>query len=121
MEDKFLKDKFAAFQPRLSSAEDFTSQLERRIEAVESVREYVEQSHRHYRQLLMLAFAFGLIVGIGVVVYLATNPVVVSRLISILSWEWDDVPAINVVDFLPVVTLIILASVVAIVPFLSRR
>ena len=121
MEDKFLKDKFAAFQPRLSSAEDFTSQLERRIEAIESVREYVESRHRHYRQLLMLAFAFGLIVGIGVVVYLATNPAIISRVMDILSWEWDDVLAINVVDFLPVVTLIILASVVAMVPFLSRR
>lgn len=121
MEDKFLKDRFAAFQPRLSSAEDFTSQLERRIEAIESVREYVESRHRHYRQLLMVAFVVGLMAGVGAMIYLATNPVVVSRLISILSWEWDDVPAINVVDFLPVVTLIILASVVAMVPFLSRR
>lgn len=121
MEDKFLKDRFAAFQPRLSSAEDFTSQLERRIEAIESVREYVESRHRHYRQLFMVAFAFGLIVGIGVVVYLATNPAIISRVMDILSWEWDDVLAINVVDFLPVVTLIILASVVAMVPFLSRR
>ena len=121
MEDKFLKDIFAAFQPRLSSAEGFTSQLQRRIEAVESVREYVEQSHRHYRQLLMVAFALGLIVGIGVVVYLATNPAIISRVMDILSWEWGSVPTVGVVELLPVVALIVVASVVVLLPLLSRR
>ena len=76
MEDKFLKDRFAAFQPRLSSAEDFTLQLERRIEAIESVREYVESRHRHYRQLIIVAFVVGLMAGVGAMIYLDRKSVV---------------------------------------------
>lgn len=121
MEDKELKDIFATYRPRLSSAEDFTSQLQRRIEAVERVREYVECRHRRYRKLLVAAFAFGLVVGIGVVIYLATNPVIVSRMMNILSWEWGSIPDISVIELLPVAVLAFVASVVVLLPLVSRR
>ena len=63
MEDDKLKNLFAGFQPPLSSDREFMRSLERRLEAVEMVREHLAAERSRNRKAVVIAAMVGFVAG----------------------------------------------------------
>lgn len=91
MEDKFIRDIFSSYNPSMGSSEQYMVRLEKRLEAVEYVKQYANSRRRYYRLLVMAAFVIGLILGVGSAIYLWTNPKVTFSFMDIISIGVDRV------------------------------
>ncbi len=58
-----LKQLFDGFKPELSSSQDFMDELDRRLEAVEYIKQQQEKQLRYYRYAVVAALLLGLICG----------------------------------------------------------
>lgn len=70
MKDTELEDLFARYQPALGDPKEYMTQLSKKLEAVEYVKQYKNAQARRYRRVLVFVFIAGIITG-GVSIMLA--------------------------------------------------
>lgn len=88
MEDSDLRRLFASYTPSFTPSEQYMVGIERKLEAIDSVKHYAEDRRRDSRRLICVTFVAGMIMGIGVVSYLLMNPLRVSLFLQSLSVDY---------------------------------
>ena len=74
MKDKELEQLFLAQRPSFDDKDEFMMRLERKLDAVEYLRQYEEANLRHYKYAIVAAFAMGIIVGGGLLALILQIP-----------------------------------------------
>lgn len=74
MKDKELEQLFLAQRPSFDDKDEFMMRLERKLDAVEYLRQYEETNLRHYKYAIVAAFAMGIIVGGGLLAFILQIP-----------------------------------------------
>lgn len=72
--DKSLEEIFGNFSPCLGSEEDFMIRLNKKLDAVEYIKEMQRQQVRHYRYAMIAVFVMGMVVGGGLFAYILSAP-----------------------------------------------
>ena len=75
--DKALEEFFLAQKPQFDDSEAFMASLNKRLDAVEYIKQHQEATIRHYKMALVVAFVVGIISGIVTIVFMLTMPVAV--------------------------------------------
>ena len=75
--DKALEDLFLAQQPHFDDNEAFMASLNKRLDAVEYVKQHQEATIRRYKMALVVAFVVGIISGAVTIAYLLSTPAAV--------------------------------------------
>lgn len=70
--DKALEDLFLANRPTFDDNEAFLSALNKRLDAVEFIKQYQEKKNRQYRHYMIAALAIGIVIGCGMMVFALT-------------------------------------------------
>ena len=73
--DKALEDLFLAQKPHFDDSEDFMASLNKRLDAVEYIKQHQEATIRRYKMALVVAFVVGIISGGVTIVYMLSMPV----------------------------------------------
>lgn len=77
---------FGSYEPKMESGDVFMAKLERRLAAVEYVKQMQEAQLRKYKRAVLLAFVVGIVIGgslIGVVLAMPVDAFSVSLDISV--------------------------------------
>lgn len=72
--DKALEDLFLAQKPHFQDHDDFMASLNRRLDAVEYLKQHQEATIRHYRMMMIAAFVVGIVSGAITVAYVLSVP-----------------------------------------------
>ena len=72
--DKALEDLFLAQKPQFDDNEAFMTSLNKRMDAVEYIKQHQEATIRRYKMALVVAFVVGIISGIVTMVFMLTMP-----------------------------------------------
>ena len=72
--DKALEDLFLAQKPQFDDSEAFMESLDKRLDAVEYIKQHQEATIRRYKMALVSAFVVGIISGIVTIVFMLTMP-----------------------------------------------
>ena len=71
MKDTAIEEMFARYQPDLGDSEKYMEALSKKLEAVEYLKNYREEQVRHYRKMMVVVFAMGIVTGaIGIILAL---------------------------------------------------
>lgn len=70
--DKALEDLFLTNRPTFDDNEAFLSALNKRLDAVEFIKQYQEKKNRQYRHYMIAALAIGIVIGCGMMVFALT-------------------------------------------------
>lgn len=70
--DKALEDLFLTNRPTFNDNEAFLSALNKRLDAVEFIKQYQEKKNRQYRHYMIAALAIGIVIGCGMMVFALT-------------------------------------------------
>ena len=70
-----LQELFNGFTPDLGQEDLFMQRLEKKLEAVEYIKQLQERQLRRYRYAIIAAFVMGVAVSGGVFVYILDNPI----------------------------------------------
>ena len=73
--DKALEELFLAQQPHFDDSDDFMASLNKRLDAVEYIKQHQEAAIRRYKLTMVLAFVVGLISGGVAMAYVLFMPV----------------------------------------------
>ena len=73
--DKALEELFLAQKPQFDDSEAFMESLNKRLDAVEYIKQHQEATIRRYKMALVAAFVVGIISGIVTIVFMLTMPV----------------------------------------------
>lgn len=73
--DKALEDLFLAQKPQFDDNEAFMASLNKRLDAVEYIKQHQEATIRRYKMALVVAFVVGIISGGVAIVYMLSMPV----------------------------------------------
>lgn len=73
--DKALEDLFLAKKPQFDDSEAFMESLNKRLDAVEYIKQHQEATIRRYKMALVAAFVVGIISGGITIVYMLSMPV----------------------------------------------
>ena len=73
--DKELEELFLAQQPQFDDNEAFMASLNKRLEAVEYIKQHQEATIRRYKMALVVAFVVGIISGVITIIYMFSTPV----------------------------------------------
>lgn len=89
--DKALEDLFLAQKPQFDDSEAFMASLNKRLDAVEYIKQHQEATIRRYKMALVVAFVVGIISGAVTIAYLLSTPAEVPLFTfqvetGILSW-----------------------------------
>ena len=89
--DKALEDLFLAQKPQFDDSDAFMASLNRRLDAVEYLKQYQEATIRRYKMAMVATFVIGIISGaVGILFLLATPadvPLFTFRMQSVfLQW-----------------------------------
>ena len=89
--DKALEDLFLAQKPQFDDSEAFMASLNKRLDAVEYIKQHQEATIRRYKMALVVAFVVGIISGAVTIVYMLSTPVGVPLFTfqvesGVLSW-----------------------------------
>lgn len=63
MKDKELEQLFLAHRPTFDDKDEFMMRLERKLDAVEYLRQYEEANLRRYKYAMVATFVLGIVVG----------------------------------------------------------
>ena len=63
MKDKALEKLFLAQRPHFDDKDEFMTRLNRKLDAVEYLRQYEEATLRHYKYAMVAVFVAGIVVG----------------------------------------------------------
>ena len=72
--DKALEELFPAQKPQFDDSETFMTSLNKRLDAVEYIKQHQEATIRRYKMALVVAFVVGIISGIVTIVFMLTMP-----------------------------------------------
>ncbi|MBO6051013.1 MAG: hypothetical protein J6P65_03410 [Bacteroidales bacterium] len=75
MKDTAIEEMFARYQPDLGDNEKYMEALSKKLEAVEYVKKYREEQVRHYRKMMVVVFAMGIITGAIGLIFAMLYPV----------------------------------------------
>ena len=70
-----LQELFNGFTPDLGQEDLFMQRLEKKLEAVEYIKQMQDRQLRRYRYAIIAAFVMGVTVSGGVFVYILDNPI----------------------------------------------
>ena len=89
--DKKLEELFLAQKPTFDDQAQFMSQLTRRLDAVEYVRQHQEATLRRYKLAMVAAFVVGIVSGVVTMAFVLSTPIDVPLFTfsvesSILMW-----------------------------------
>ena len=89
--DKALEDLFLAQKPQLDDSKAFMTSLNKRLDAVEYIKQHQEATIRHYKMALVVAFVVGIISGAVTIAFLLSTPAEVPLFTfqvetGVLSW-----------------------------------
>lgn len=70
--DKTLEDLFLANRPTFDDNDAFLSALNKRLDAVEFLKQYQVKKNRQYRHYMIAALAIGIVLGCGMMVFALT-------------------------------------------------
>ncbi len=111
----------ADYRPDLGNGEEYMTQLNKRLEAIEAAKHYYETEHRRNRSRMVVAFVSGSITGVALTVYLLLHPLFVSvtlRVPHFMGWLAENaslllsVGAIATISVLAAITATLLHSMV---------
>ena len=72
--DKALEELFLAQKPQFNDGAEFMAKLTKRLDAVEYIRQYQEQTIRRYKMAMVAAFVVGIISGAATIGFLLSTP-----------------------------------------------
>lgn len=72
--DKALEELFLAARPTFDDGDAFIARLEKRLDAVEYLKQHEEVCLRRYRYAMLAAFVLGVILGGGVIAVMLAMP-----------------------------------------------
>ena len=72
--DKALEDLFLAQKPQFDDNEAFMASLNKRLNAVEYIKQHQEVTIRRYKMALVVAFVVGIISGAVTIAFLLSTP-----------------------------------------------
>ena len=75
--DKALEELFLAQKPQFDDSEAFITSLNKRLDAVEYIKQHQEATIRHYKMALVVAFVVGIISGAVTIAFLLSTPAAV--------------------------------------------
>ncbi len=75
--DKALEELFLAQKPQFDDSEAFMASLNKRLDAVEYIKQHQEATIRHYKMALVVAFVVGIISGAVTIAFLLSTPAAV--------------------------------------------
>ena len=73
--DPVLEELFLAQKPTFDDSADFMAALNKRLDAVEYVKQHQEATIRRYRMAMVAAFVVGIVIGGFAVGYLLLAPI----------------------------------------------
>ena len=72
--DKAIEDLFLAQKPHFDDQTDFMAALNRRLDAVEYVRQHQEATLRRYKMAMVAAFVIGIVSGAATLAFVLSMP-----------------------------------------------
>ena len=86
--DKALEDLFLAQQPHFDDNEAFMASLNKRLDAVEYIKQHQEATIRRYKMALVVAFVVGIISGAVTIAFVLSTPAVVPLFTFRVQTGW---------------------------------
>jgi hypothetical protein len=86
--DKALEDLFLAQKPQFDDSEAFMASLNKRLDAVEYIKQHQEATIRHYKMALVVAFVVGIISGAVTIAFLLSTPAAVPLFTFRVQTGW---------------------------------
>lgn len=86
--DKALEDLFLAQKPQLDDSKAFMASLNKRLDAVEYIKQHQEATIRHYKMALVVAFVVGIISGGVTIAFLLSTPAAVPLFTFQVQTGW---------------------------------
>ena len=86
--DKALEDLFLAKKPQFDDSEAFMESLNKRLDAVEYIKQHQEATIRHYKMALVVAFVVGIISGAVTIAFLLSTPAAVPLFTFRVQTGW---------------------------------
>lgn len=74
IKDKFLEEVFLTQKPKFDDQADFMNKLNKRLDAVEFIKQYQETTIRRYKMAIVVAFVVGIISGGVTIAYILSTP-----------------------------------------------
>ena len=74
MKDKALEELFLAARPTFDDGDAFIQKLEKRLDAVEYLKQHEEACIRRYRYAMLATFVLGLVLGGGAIAMMLNAP-----------------------------------------------
>ena len=73
--DKALEELFLSQKPHFTDVDDFMAALTKRLDAVEYIQKHQEATVRHYKMMMVAAFALGIISGGIIIALVLSSPI----------------------------------------------
>ena len=86
--DKALEDLFLAQKPQFDDREAFMTSLNKRLDAVEYIKQHQEATIRRYKMALVVAFVVGIISGAVTIAFVLSTPAVVPLFTFRVQTGW---------------------------------
>jgi hypothetical protein len=86
--DKALEDLFLAQKPQFDDSEAFMASLNKRLDAVEYIKQHQEATIRRYKMALVVAFVVGIISGAVTIAFLLSTPAAVPLFTFRVETGW---------------------------------
>ena len=86
--DKALEDLFLAQKPQFDDREAFMTSLNKRLDAVEYIKQHQEATIRRYKTALVVAFVVGIISGAVTIAFVLSTPAVVPLFTFRVQTGW---------------------------------
>ena len=86
--DKALEDLFLAQKPQFDDREAFMTSLNKRLDAVEYIKQHQEATIRRYKMALVAAFVVGIISGAVTIAFVLSTPAAVPLFTFRVETGW---------------------------------
>ena len=86
--DKALEELFLAQKPQFDNSEAFMTSLNKRLDAVEYIKQHQEATIRRYKMALVVAFVVGIISGAVTIAFVLSTPVAVPLFTFRVQTGW---------------------------------
>ena len=93
--DKALEDLFLTQKPQFDDSETFMTSLNKRLDAVEYIKQHQEATIRRYKMALVVAFVVGIISGAVTIAFVLSTPAEVPLFTFRVQTGWLSCLAAN--------------------------
>lgn len=98
-----LKIVFDNYRPVMGDNDEYMQRLEAKMKALAAVKRYADEQRCFYRRRLIIALTVGVVLGVGMTVYMLLHPFAVTENPTRLTWLVEHCR--------PMVTVLLLVSV----------